>query len=91
MHSIEKLCRLCADDLDVSISLESLGDLVEIQKIVNFVSKKIYFVLLSFIESIVLAIEQQPEHLHQLLLSAKQSAKVFRALQQSSKVSALFT
>lgn len=47
MDLIEKLCRLCADDLDASISLESVGDLVEIQKLVNFVSKNCLLVLLS--------------------------------------------
>lgn len=45
MHSsIERLCRTCADDLDVAISLESLGEFEEIQKIVNFVSK-LWFLL----------------------------------------------
>lgn len=38
MNSIEKLCRLCAEDLDVSVSMEDFGDLTEIQKLINFVS-----------------------------------------------------
>lgn len=38
MESLDKLCRLCADDMDVSINLENCGDMTEIQKFFNFVS-----------------------------------------------------
>lgn len=37
MESLEKLCRLCADDLDVSMTLENYGELTKIQNIFDFV------------------------------------------------------
>lgn len=43
MHLTEKLCGLCADDTDVSIPLENLGNLLETQQflLTNIVSKNI--------------------------------------------------
>lgn len=44
MQAFDKLCRLCADDLDVSILMENFGDLAEIPRILNFVNI-VYFLL----------------------------------------------
>jgi hypothetical protein len=35
MQLLEKLCHLCANDLEESISLEDCGGLAEIAKIIN--------------------------------------------------------
>lgn len=39
MKAIDKLCQLCADDLNVSVFLEEFEDLAKIQEVLKIVSK----------------------------------------------------
>lgn len=46
MHLVEKMCGLCAGDLDVSMSLANYEDLVEITKLItNLVSERFLFIV----------------------------------------------